>query len=189
MHSILLAKTSPIYVRCYAAIHCAHHGANFGGAAFDLTSIMKHLHVAIAIIHHSSLVLICQRRKNDSFGNLWEFPGGKVEAGETPEQCLHREIQEELGIRIEHTARFPDIEHMYPDVTVRLTPFLCRLVSGDPRPLASQRLEWVPAPRLRDYPFPAANKQLIEQILELLSQFTGAESAGNGSIDFTPRDS
>src|SRR5262245_48676144 len=130
---------------------------------------MKHVEVSIAIIHHCGRVLICQRRKNDSFGNLWEFPGGKIEPPETPEQCVRREIQQELGIQLQPIESFPMIEHTYPQVSVRLTPFLCCLVSGDPQPLASQRLEWVEPLLLRDYPFPAANRELIEQIILLIS--------------------
>jgi 8-oxo-dGTP diphosphatase len=131
---------------------------------------MKQINVAIAVIHQAGRVLICQRRKNDAFGDLWEFPGGKIEPGETPEKCLVREIDEELGISIKPMASFPIINHTYPDFAVRLFPFLGTLVAGDPRPLASQRLQWVQADRLHEYPFPAASVGLIDQIITRLSQ-------------------
>jgi mutator protein MutT len=134
----------------------------------QVRKIMKHIDVAIAIIHRSSQVLICQRHTNDSFANLWEFPGGKIEPHETPEQCVEREIQEELGISVKATAPFPVIQHTYPKIAIRLFPFLCQFGGGNPRPLASQCLEWVEAPRLRDYPFPAANDALIDQIIARL---------------------
>jgi len=130
---------------------------------------MNQIIVAIAVIHQADRVLICQRRKNDTFGNLWEFPGGKVEAGETPEQCLVREIREELGISITLEAPFPIIDHAYPQFAVRLIPYLCTPLAGDPRPLASQRLEWVQASRLHEYSFPAASIGLIGQIIERVS--------------------
>ncbi len=130
---------------------------------------MKHLNVAIAVIQRQHQILICQRRKNDTFGDLWEFPGGKVEADETPEQCVVREIHEELGVMVERLGTFSVIEHQYPDLSVRLIPFLCRLTSGEPRPLASQRIAWVEAENLRRHAFPAASLGLIDEILARLT--------------------
>ncbi|MDB5171852.1 MAG: hypothetical protein JWO87_3713 [Phycisphaerales bacterium] len=130
---------------------------------------MKRLDVVIAVIHASGKVLICQRRKDDSFGGYWEFPGGKLERGETPTQCLARELREELAIEVDATETFPPIEHDYSTARVRLLPYLCTLISGEPRPLAAQQLEWVESPRLRDYRFPSANAVLIEQIIERLA--------------------
>ncbi|HZK80906.1 MAG TPA: 8-oxo-dGTP diphosphatase MutT [Humisphaera sp.] len=131
---------------------------------------MSQIDVAIAIIHRSGKVLICQRRKNDTFADLWEFPGGKVEAGETPEQCLAREIHEELGISVRIDNCFPTIAHDYPQLTVHLFPFLCTIQSGEPRPLASQRLQWVAVNDLSDFPFPAANAALLQDVVALLGQ-------------------
>ena len=130
---------------------------------------MKQVEVAIAIIHQASWVLICQRRKNDTFADLWEFPGGKIEAGETPQECAVREVAEELGFSVKPTSSFPIIEHEYPDLAVRIHPYLCMVVDGHPRPLACQQMQWVQAERLADFPFPAANASLIEQIALRLS--------------------
>lgn len=132
---------------------------------------MKHLHVAIGVIQQENRILICQRRKNDAFGDLWEFPGGKVELGEMPVQCLVREIEEELGVTVEPVDTFSVIDHQYPELAVRLIPFLCKLTAGDPRPLASQRIEWVQREALRNHAFPAASLSLIDEIQARASEW------------------
>ncbi|MDB5332627.1 MAG: hypothetical protein JWP03_3778 [Phycisphaerales bacterium] len=154
---------------------------------------MKRLDVVIAIIHHSGKVLISQRRKDDSFAGFWEFPGGKLERGETPEQCLARELSEELAITVQPTGTFPPIEHDYSTVRVRLLPYLCTITTGEPRPLAAQRLEWIDAPHLRDYRFPSANAVLIEQIISRLADLASTQAPTSppspATIDFAPRPS
>jgi mutator protein MutT len=130
---------------------------------------MKQVQVAIGIIHQAGWVLICQRRQDATFANLWEFPGGKVEAGESPQDCVVREVTEELGFSVKPTAAFPVIEHRYPDLAVKIYPYLCMPVAGHPRPLACQRMQWVAAERLVEFPFPAANTRLIPQIVLRLS--------------------
>lgn len=150
---------------------------------------MKHTEVAIGIIHQAGWVLICKRRKGDTFADLWEFPGGKIEPGETPELCVVRELSEELGIQVTPTAAFPIIDHDYPELSIRIHPFLCSVVSGHPRPLACQRMQWVAPEHLTDYPFPAANARLIGQIIMRLSNCTLPAFATKASIDLTPSDS
>jgi mutator protein MutT len=150
---------------------------------------MKRLDVVIAVIHDSGKVLICQRRQDDSFGGYWEFPGGKLERGETPTQCLARELREELAIEVSPTETFPPIEHDYTTARVRLLPYLCTLTHGHPRPLAAQRLEWIEPPRLRDYRFPSANAVLIEQIITRLAGPQSAAPSLPATIDFTPHPS
>jgi mutator protein MutT len=130
---------------------------------------MKQVEVAIAIIHRAGEVLICQRRKGDAFADLWEFPGGKIEAGEAPAQCAVREAEEELGMQIEIESAFPVIRHQYPHIAVTIWPFLSRPVSGEARPLASQRLIWTPLDALATHSFPAANDALIGWIKERLT--------------------
>jgi mutator protein MutT len=115
------------------------------------------VNVSIGIILRDGQVLICQRAGSDSFTGLWEFPGGKLRLGE---------LREELGVTIDIIEALAPIEHDYPSVQVRLLPFICRLASGVPRALASAGLQWIAVPRLRDYPFPAANAPLIDQIIE-----------------------
>ncbi|MCS7019086.1 MAG: (deoxy)nucleoside triphosphate pyrophosphohydrolase [Cytophagales bacterium] len=82
--------------------------------------------VACAIIEHQGQVLAARRKKHHSQGGLWEFPGGKLNQGETPEQCLIREIMEELGANIRIVARLPDCLYHYPALSVCLMPFVCQ---------------------------------------------------------------
>jgi mutator protein MutT len=129
---------------------------------------MRQLDVSIAIIQRAGRILICQRRKDDTFADLWEFPGGKIEPGETPERCLTREIQEELGLTAHITAPFAVIEYTYPNCSVRLFPYLCSVESGEPQALASQRLKWVTPAELPAYDFPGGNVTLIQEIISTL---------------------
>jgi mutator protein MutT len=91
--------------------------------------------VSAALIFRDGKLLITQRRAKSHLGGLWEFPGGKLEAGETFEQCLVREIREELGVEISVGELFSEISHDYPEKSVRLEFFICKLISGEPQPL------------------------------------------------------
>src|SRR5687767_8821183 len=113
--------------------------------------------VAVGIVKRDGRVLICRRRKDARFGGFWEFPGGKCEPGETPPDCLRRELFEEVGLVVEPTHAFAVIEHYYPKGPVRLHPFLCRVVSGAAVPLTADELRWVEPEALAAYEFPPAN--------------------------------
>jgi mutator protein MutT len=133
---------------------------------------MNRIDVAIAIISDKGKVLICRRRAGDRFGGCWEFPGGKREPGETIEQCLVRELREELAIEVTPTGTLARIEHDYPSSRIRLHPYLCTRVQGDPVPLACAETRWVDPLDLRNYSFPPANEQLIE---ETIAHLTGPD--------------
>ena len=122
------------------------------------------IEVSAALIFRNGKLLIAQRQANAHLGGLWEFPGGKREAGETFEQCLTREIQEELGVEISVGELFETITHSYPEKTVHLKFFRCRLVQGEPRALECAAVQWVDKPGLADYAFPAADIQLLEKL-------------------------
>jgi mutator protein MutT len=126
---------------------------------------MNRVDAAIAVVFRASKVLVCQRKDGDHFGGYWEFPGGKCEAGETLQQCLERELLEELGITASPVARLAAIEHDYPHVQVRLHPFVCAHVSGEVQHLECQASRWIDPPDLRHYRFPPANEQLIEEAI------------------------
>lgn len=130
---------------------------------------MHTIDVAIAIVYHNMQVLICRRRPEGHLGGFWEFPGGKIEVGETPNHCAERELREEVGIICEATVPIRVIEHAYPDRSVRIHPFLCAFRSGTAAPLGCDEAIWINPARLRDYTFPPANDQLIEQIIQLLT--------------------
>jgi mutator protein MutT len=129
---------------------------------------MKRIDVAIAVVVFEGKILICQRKSGDTFGGYWEFPGGKCEPGERVEDCLARELREELDIEIEPTEKFPVIAHNYPTADLTLHPFLCRHVSGQPRMIECQKIEWVLPDKLADYRFPPANHALLNQIVQRL---------------------
>ncbi|MCC7350525.1 MAG: 8-oxo-dGTP diphosphatase MutT [Phycisphaerales bacterium] len=131
---------------------------------------MKIVDVAIAIVCQENQILICQRGPDGPLAGYWEFPGGKREENETLQQCLHRELHEELAITATVLRSLPCIEHAYPHAQVRLNPFICRLQSGDPQPLAGVQFRWIHPTELVEYRFPPANDDLIPRIIALLTQ-------------------
>ena len=118
------------------------------------------------IFDHGKL-LITQRRPDDHLPNLWEFPGGKVEPGETFQSCLVREIREELGIEISVCDLLEDLTHSYPDKTVRLCFYRCALISGEAKPIHVQDLRWITREELKQYEFPAADAKLIARLADV----------------------
>ena len=124
----------------------------------------KPIEVAAGLIFRSSKLLIAQRRADAHLGGLWEFPGGKLEAGETFQQSLARELAEELGVGVSVGELFETVTHAYPEKTVHLKFFLCRLARGEPQPLGCAALRWVTKSELDDHTFPAADAGLLEKI-------------------------
>lgn len=122
---------------------------------------MRVIDVSAGLIFRDGTLLITQRHASDHLGGLWEFPGGKREPGESFEQCLVRELEEELGIRVEVGAELEDLTHAYPEKRVRLKFFKCRLLSGEPRPLGCSQLRWVAPAELERYDFPEADARLL----------------------------
>jgi 8-oxo-dGTP diphosphatase len=120
--------------------------------------------VVAAIIRRDDYILITQRPDSVHLPGLWEFPGGKVEPGESLEVALHREIREEVGIEIRINDEFLIIDHDYPTKSVRLHFFNCVILRGEPRPLHVADLRWVKARDLRHYEFPAADAGLISNL-------------------------
>jgi mutator protein MutT len=120
--------------------------------------------VSAALIFQNGRLLITQRPAKSHLGGLWEFPGGKREAGETFEQCLVREIREELGVEITTGKLFAEVAHDYPEKSVRLKFFLCRLLAGEPQPIDCAAVKWVTPPELAEFEFPAADAQLLQTL-------------------------
>ena len=118
---------------------------------------------AVALIDPEGRVLLAQRPPGKSLAGLWEFPGGKVDAGETPEIALIRELQEELGIDTWASCLAPltFASHTYPDFHLLMPLFACRRWNGIPNPREGQSLAWVRPDRLKDYPMPPADIPLI----------------------------
>jgi A/G-specific adenine glycosylase len=121
-----------------------------------------HRHIAAAVIRRKDgRILIAQRPADGLLPNLWEFPGGKQERGETLAETCRREIMEELGIRIRVGDRIARIDHAYSHYAITLHAFACRYVTGRPRTLGCQAWRWVLPSRLSDFPFPRANQPII----------------------------
>ncbi len=120
--------------------------------------------VSAALIFQDGRLLITRRHAHSHLGGLWEFPGGKREPGETFEQCLVREIREELGIEIAVGTLFSELTHAYRERTVHLKFFACRRTAGEPKPIGCAELKWVRKDKLADYKFPEADARLLEQL-------------------------
>ena len=124
----------------------------------------KSIEVSAALIFRDGRLLIAQRHAKSHLGGLWEFPGGKLEAGETFEQCLIREIREELGVEISVVELFEEIVHDYPEKSVRLKFFICQLRRGEPQPLDCAAVKWIEKSQMAAHEFPAADAQLLEKL-------------------------
>ncbi|MFM2083013.1 MAG: Mutator MutT protein [Verrucomicrobiota bacterium] len=123
------------------------------------------IEVSAALLFHNGKLLIAQRHAHAHLGGLWEFPGGKCEPGETADQCLVRELREELGVEVSVGALVAELTHAYAEKTVHLKFFMCRLVSGEPRPLDCAAVKWVTRDQLAVHEFPAADAQLLARLL------------------------
>lgn len=143
---------------------------------------MQRVEVVLGIIIRDQDVLVCRRHDIGAFAGLWEFPGGKREENETIHQTLARELREELGVEVRVTGILDPLDFDYPTVQVRLTPLLCSLEAGDPKPLASQEVKWTPYDRLGELGFPAANASLVEQIQSRMKRALRSDRAGQGGI-------
>jgi len=125
---------------------------------------------ACALIDADGRVFITTRPDGKSMAGLWEFPGGKVEDGERPEQTLIRELKEELGIDVSEACLAPltFASHAYPDFHLLMPLFVCRKWEGTVAALEGQQLAWVKPNKLRDYPMPPADVPLISHLIALL---------------------
>src|ERR1035437_7322864 len=140
-----------------------------GNSSFQSTQNSKPntqnlVEVSAALIFRDGKLLITRRHAKSHLGGLWEFPGGKREAGETFEACLIREIREELGVEISVGELFEEVMHAYPEKSVHLKCFICKLLSGEPRLLDCAAVKWVTKAERADFQFPAADAQLLEKL-------------------------
>lgn len=137
-------------------------GAATGGARIQ---------VVAGLLFRAGRVLIARRPAGDPLGEVWEFPGGKLEAGETPAVALARELAEELGIAAEVGAEVERIDHDYPHLALTLIVHVCPRFAGEPRGLAGQALAWVAPAALADYAFPAADARLLARLPALAARW------------------
>lgn len=127
---------------------------------------MRMIEVAAGLIIREGRYLIARRKPGVHLAGLWEFPGGKREAGETLEECLRRELWEELNVRVDVLIPFHMIRHEYAEKTVELHFFRCRIESGQPTPVDCTEIRWVYPDQLKDFEFPPADRPVIEALRE-----------------------
>jgi 8-oxo-dGTP diphosphatase len=125
-------------------------------------SNLVHKIIGVGVIWNDQQhILIDRRRPEGSMGGLWEFPGGKIEPGETITECIQREIYEELGIQIAVGEHLITIDHTYPHLRVTLTVHHCQHLTGIPQAIECDEIRWVSLEQLSEYNFPSANFQII----------------------------
>ncbi|MBE5802870.1 MAG: (deoxy)nucleoside triphosphate pyrophosphohydrolase [Clostridiales bacterium] len=129
---------------------------------------MKTIEVVAALLCEGSCFLICRRPPHKSRGGLYEFVGGKVEPGETPQAALVRECKEELGVTVSVGAPVADVVHAYPDLTIHLQLFRCAIAEGAPQLLEHDDMQWISTEALNNYPFCPADIAFHDPIRQAL---------------------
>ena len=130
----------------------------------------KVIHVAVGVILREQQILLALRSAKQHQGGKWEFPGGKVEQGETVQQALTRELQEEVAIELTQCHAFMQLEYAYPEKTVLLDIYLVTDFRGEPHGREGQPLRWVRIAELSDIAFPDANKPIVERIQQYFAK-------------------
>jgi mutator protein MutT len=125
---------------------------------------MKTIEVAAGLVFREGKLLITQRPAGGHLAGLWEFPGGKREANESFEECLRRELKEELGIEVEVGEIVESITHAYPEQIVHLKFFRCTWQRNEPQALGCPALRWITAEELNEHEFPAADARLLDKL-------------------------
>jgi 8-oxo-dGTP diphosphatase len=136
-----------------------------------MTSRRPHVHVACAIIEQDGLVLSAQRSSLTSLPLKWEFPGGKLNPGETPVDCLHREIMEEMGVQVTPTRQLAPSIHHYPDFSVTLYPFICTITGGSIVLHEHVAMVWLPPEELHSLDWAAADLPILSDYRESRAQY------------------
>lgn len=126
---------------------------------------MKHIHVAVGVVIQNGEILLSKRHGDQHLAGLWEFPGGKVEAGEPIKDALARELYEELAISITSAETLCEISYDYPEKSVTLHVFTVMEFGGEARGVEGQEVRWVPIMDLANYPLPPANAPIVDQLL------------------------
>lgn len=136
----------------------------------NLGNITRHIDVTCAILLRDGLILAAQRSAVMNLPYKWEFPGGKIDPGESPEECLHRELIEELGIRVRVGQRLPVSTHQYSAFTVTLHPYICTIESGEIVLHEHEAIKWLPPNELHSLDWAEADVPVVASYLSLQSE-------------------
>jgi A/G-specific adenine glycosylase len=129
---------------------------------------VPHHQIGVGLIVNDNGELLIALRPNDAMlGGLWEFPGGKKEKSESIKKTVARELREELGVDVEVLKKYRDLKHAYSHFKITLHAYWCKIIDGEPTPNSSIELKWVSLDEINEYPFPKANKTLIEELQQL----------------------
>jgi A/G-specific adenine glycosylase len=123
--------------------------------------------VGVGIIWDDNRILIDRRQPSGLLGGFWEFPGGKIEPGESISECIAREIQEELALKVTVGAELITIKHTYSEFQLQLIAHHCQYLGGEPQMLSCDEIRWVTVAELGDYQFPAANAEILTALVAL----------------------
>ncbi|MEM7796755.1 MAG: A/G-specific adenine glycosylase [Cyanobacteria bacterium P01_C01_bin.118] len=163
----LCTRYRPSCLLCPWQQHCAAYRQNLQSQIpmTETKAPLPHKKIGVAVIYDDNGHILIDRRKQEGLlGGLWEFPGGKIEPNETVEDCVKREIKEELGIEIEVNDRLITVNHAYSHFKVTLNVFNCTHLSGEPQTIECDEVKWVTLDEIDSYPFPKANSQIIDAI-------------------------
>ncbi|TRU85553.1 MAG: 8-oxo-dGTP diphosphatase MutT [Microcystis novacekii Mn_MB_F_20050700_S1] len=137
---------------------------------FPETDSLASKQIGVAVIRDNrDLILIDRRLAKGLLGGFWEFPGGKIEGNETVQECIKREILEEIGIEIAVDSHLITIDHTYSHFRVNLQVYNCRYLSGQARAIECEEIRWVTINELDNYTFPAANQEIIRALKDMVN--------------------
>lgn len=137
---------------------------------FPETDSLASKQIGVAVIRDDrDLILIDRRLAKGLLGGFWEFPGGKIEGNETVQECIKREILEEIGIEIAVDSHLITIDHTYSHFRVNLQVYNCRYLSGEARAIECEEIRWVTIQELDNYTFPAANQEIIRALKDMVN--------------------
>ena len=170
--AIICTPKKPSCSSCPLKSHCVAYTKydpdNFPRKEMTKQKPLQEIGIGL-VFNENGELLIDQRLESSSMGGMWEFPGGKKNPDELIEKTIERELNEELGILVKVGEKLLSFEHAYTHKKLQFTVHICEWISGEPKPLASQKLLWVSPEQLFNFPFPAANSKIISELYKHLA--------------------
>lgn len=175
--ALVCTARNPDCERCPLAACCAAHrdGDETRIPVTADSGEKPHHEIAVGVVTDAEDILISRRPEDSMLGGLWEFPGGKQEDGESIEEALRRELDEELGIAVSVGEKIETVPHEYSHLSINLHAYWCTIASGEPSSEEGQKWRWVGVENLDEYAFPKANKTILERVQESMVQDSSNE--------------